>query len=248
MTEAAPYRSVLELEDVNFHYRDIQIFTDLNISIDSRHKIVAVVGPSGVGKSTLLRLLAGFEHPQRGRIAVCGVAVTEPSADRPVVFQDHNLFPWKNVAQNIEFGLKARGDSPQSRSQVSSLLMQQMGLSERAGALPKMLSGGMQQRVGLARCLAVNPKCILMDEPFSSIDFRTKDTVIQHFLQHLQHSQSAAVLVTHDLVEAVSMASCVITIASNRSIDWVDLSDTTAPFTGNIDDKVTLIKRMLEDE
>jgi len=248
MTEGPSHQSVLALEDVAFNYGSTPIFTGLNLSIDKNHKIIAIVGPSGVGKSTLLKLLAGFEHPQSGRITVCGSNVTTPSADRPVVFQDHNLFPWKSVAQNIEFGLKARGESPQSRSQISGLLMQQMGLSENADHLPRVLSGGMQQRVGLARCLAVNPRCILMDEPFSSIDFRTKGTVVQHFLQHLQKSNSTAVLVTHDLVEAVTMASCVITITARRSVDWLDLTEPQKSVTDGVDDKVAMVKGLLDDD
>jgi NitT/TauT family transport system ATP-binding protein len=252
MADCASTQPWIDIRNVSFRYPDQVVFNNIDMLAANRHRIISIVGASGVGKSTLLSLLAGFIQAQSGVIKVCQQEVKSPSSARPVVFQDNNLFPWKTVAQNIEFGLKAMGDPKSSRIRKSRNLMQQLGLLDKSDVYPKELSGGMQQRVGLARCLAVQPECILMDEPFSAIDYRTKDRVIQHFLQHLGEFQSRAVLVTHDLVEAVTMASCVFAIKDDKTINMIEFSTPESTCEADkseaVTPKVDRVKQALLDE
>jgi len=178
---------------------------DINLNIEEGEFICAV-GASGSGKSTLLRLVAGLDTPTAGEIIVDGVRVTGPGADRGMVFQKYTLYPWMNVAQNVEFGLKLQGVPGAKRRERVAHYLEVVGLSQFTHALPKELSGGMQQRVAIARALASMPKILLMDEPFGALDAQTKETMQQFLLELWRSTGTTILMITHDVEEAVFLS------------------------------------------
>ena len=212
----------LEIENLSFGYTTRPLFHDLNISVSNDLPIVGILGPSGIGKTSLLNLIAGFEIASQGSISVHDVIVKRPSASRPVVFQDHNLFPWKNVSKNIELGLRAKKCKKADRREMVNNLLVAMGLKECAEQYPHELSGGMQQRVGLARAMAVSPQCILMDEPFSALDDTTRKSVRGYFKRTLEVNNTNAIIVTHDAGEAMELCDYLIVINGAGEVTTVE--------------------------
>jgi NitT/TauT family transport system ATP-binding protein len=173
-------------------------------------EFVCLLGPSGCGKSTLLKLAAGLEFPDKGAVSVGGRPVQSPRADCGMVFQDYALFPWLNVEQNVSFGLELRGDEKAVVRQAADRFISLTGLRGFEKALPRELSGGMKQRVALARVLAMSTKILLMDEPFGALDSFTR-TGMQDELVNLWRQQPSTVLfVTHDIEEAVYLADRIV--------------------------------------
>jgi len=169
-------------------------------------EFVALLGASGCGKSTLLNAIAGFLKFTQGQILVDGAPVTAPGADRGMVFQHHALFPWKTVEENVEFGLKMRGVPSHERQAQVRIFLHLVGLDNFTQAYPAQLSGGMQQRVGLARVLVNQPRVMLMDEPFAALDAQSR-AMMQELLLHLWHEvQTTVLFVTHDVDEAIFLA------------------------------------------
>jgi NitT/TauT family transport system ATP-binding protein len=168
-----------------------------------------IVGASGCGKSTLLNVMGGLVQPTRGRVTVDGRPVEGPGAERGMVFQSYTLFPWLRVRENVEFGPQLQGLSKRERREISAGLLEEMRLSEFAGAYPRELSGGMKQRVAIARALANNPEVLLMDEPFGALDALTRSSQ-QRFLTGIweRHRRTIA-FVTHDIEEAVFLGDMV---------------------------------------
>jgi NitT/TauT family transport system ATP-binding protein len=168
-----------------------------------------IVGASGCGKSTLLNIMAGLIRPTRGTITVDGHPVEGPGADRGMVFQSYTLFPWLRVRENVEFGPTLQGRPKRECREISARLLEEMKLSEFAGAYPRELSGGMQQRVAIARALANDPEVLLMDEPFGALDALTRASQ-QRFLTGIweQHRRTIA-FVTHDIEEAIFLGDMV---------------------------------------
>ena len=187
---------------------------DINIHIEEGEFICAV-GASGSGKSTLLRLIAGLETPTAGEIIVDGVRVIGPGADRGMVFQSYTLYPWMNVADNVGFGLKLQGIPAAERRLRVSFYLDVVGLSGFAKALPKELSGGMKQRVAIARSLACQPKILLMDEPFGALDIQTKEAMQQFLLDTWQRTNTTMLMITHDVGEAVFLAQRIYVLTSS---------------------------------
>lgn len=175
---------------------------------------VAILGPSGCGKSTLLRIVAGLDRPTTGTVTLDGKPVTEPGAERGMVFQSYTLFPWLTVAQNIEFGPRERGVPPADRRAVAERLMAQVGLTQFANHYPKQLSGGMQQRAALARALANDPKVLLLDEPFGALDHQTRSLMQELLLKIWEDNRKTVLFVTHDIEEAVFMANRVLVMSA----------------------------------
>jgi NitT/TauT family transport system ATP-binding protein len=175
-------------------------------------EFVCLLGPSGCGKSTLLNALAGFVAPSSGQVLVGGQPVTRPGPERGMVFQEYALFPWMTVAQNVAFGLEMRG-LPQSevRERVSSLLAM-LGLGDFAERFPKDLSGGMRQRVAIARVLALDSPIMLMDEPFGALDALTRRTLQDELLQLWQRWRKTVVFVTHAIDEALYLADRIVVL------------------------------------
>ncbi|MDD2463490.1 MAG: ABC transporter ATP-binding protein [Desulfobulbus sp.] len=165
-------------------------------------ELVCLIGRSGCGKSTLLKILAGFFPPSEGQCLLGGKPITRPGPDRGVVFQEDALFPWLTVRENITFGLKNSGTLAQS---VMDML-EQVGLQDYGEHLPRALSGGMKQRVALARVLIRSPRILLMDEPFGALDAQTREEMQELLLRLMQDRQQTVIFVTHDVQEAVTLA------------------------------------------
>lgn len=166
----------------------------------------SVLGPSGCGKSTLISLIAGFCKPTSGAVSFDGRPVAGPWRDRIVVFQEHNLFDWKTVAGNIEFGLKAKGVPAAERGRIAAEYIKLVRLEGFEHAYPASLSGGMKQRAALARALAVDPSCILMDEPLGSLDSQMRGKLQCELMALWEKTRKTVLMVTHDIEEAVFLS------------------------------------------
>jgi len=200
----------LELKDVTLAFgtglNAVIALKDLSLSVGGG-EFLSILGPSGCGKSSLISTVAGFQPPYAGTLLVDGEAVTKPGSDRGVVFQQPTLFPWKTVRQNVDFGLRLRGVSRPERQSLREEILAKVGLSEFGGHYPTQLSGGMQQRVGLARVLVNKPRVMLMDEPFSSLDAQTRLMMQELLLEVWSEYQMTVLFVTHDIDEAVFLGS-----------------------------------------
>ena len=172
-------------------------------------ELVSLVGPSGCGKSTLLRLIAGLDSPDSGELLVGSEPITEPSAERGLVFQDPNLFPWLTVRRNIQAGLVARGVLTANRSEVDEF-MRLVGLESFGNAYPHHLSGGMAQRVALARALINHPRVLLLDEPLGALDAFTRMRMQDEVLRLWHARRTTMLLVTHDIDEAIYMSDRIV--------------------------------------
>jgi NitT/TauT family transport system ATP-binding protein len=173
-------------------------------------EFVCLLGPSGCGKSTLLNAIAGFVVPSQGRILVDGQAVTKPGPDRGMVFQEYALFPWQTVAQNIAFGLEIKGNAPAAIAQRVDQLLDLLKLSEFRERFPKELSGGMRQRVAIARVLAIEAPILLMDEPFAALDALTRRSLQDELLKLWSEFHKTIVFVTHSIDEALYLADRIV--------------------------------------
>ena len=210
----------MHLEVVNLHKqfqtRNGKIVALKNINMHIKEgEFVCAVGASGSGKTTLLRLMAGLDTLTAGEIRVDGVKVIGPGKDRGMVFQHYSLYPWMTVAENVGFGLKLRGIPKSKRQQQVSYYLDLVGLTQFAKALPKELSGGMQQRVAIARVLVSQPKILLMDEPFAALDAQTKEMMQQFLLELWRNTGTTIFMITHDVEEAVFLSQRIYVITSH---------------------------------
>jgi NitT/TauT family transport system ATP-binding protein len=182
-----------------------------NIDLEiEQGEFVCIVGPSGCGKSTLLHLIAGLDKPTTGQISVDGGPVTGPGTDRILLFQELGLFPWLNVHQNVEFGLKMAGVSKEERKERARIFLRMVHLSHFEEHYIHQLSGGMRQRVALARSLALRPKILLMDEPFAALDAQTRDMLHDELERIWKETAPTIVFVTHNVREAVRLGDRVL--------------------------------------
>lgn len=180
-------------------------------------EFACVVGPSGCGKTTLLRLVTGLLSPTRGKVERFGAPVNSPSRDVAIVFQDYGraLLPWRTAAGNIALALEAMGTPRQERAERVAILLDRVGLTGHGGKYPAQLSGGMQQRVQIARCLAQGPRILLMDEPFGALDALTRQTLQDEIAKLVRESGATALFVTHDLDEAIYLGDRVFALEAN---------------------------------
>lgn len=188
-------------------------------------EFLALVGSSGSGKSTVMRLIAGLDRPSAGVISIDGKPVRGPGSDRGMVFQKYSLYPWLTAAQNVAFGMELQGRSRQEIRERTSYFLEVVGLADAARRLPRELSGGMQQRVAIARALAAEPKVLLLDEPFGALDIQIRESM-QEFLHQLwRQTGLTALLITHDLEEALLLANRVHILAPSpgRIVRTVDV-------------------------
>ncbi|WP_437681012.1 ABC transporter ATP-binding protein [Sorangium sp. So ce131] len=185
--------------------RRTEAVRDLDLTVESG-EFVSLLGPSGCGKSTILNAVAGYVPPARGGIVVGGERVDGPGPERGMVFQQNTLLPWKTVLNNVGFGLKMRGVPERERREASRRLLQLVGLSGFEDAYPAHLSGGMQQRVEIARVLITEPRVVLMDEPFSALDAQTRLAMQELLLDVWGQVRTTVLFVTHDIDEAIFLS------------------------------------------
>ncbi|PJK20470.1 ABC transporter ATP-binding protein [Mycolicibacterium goodii] len=194
----------LELDGVRLSYTGTPVIDDLSLTV-CPGEILVLTGPSGCGKSTILRALTGLLRPDRGRVLADGVPVTTTSRDRGMVFQDSALLPWRTVRSNIELALQLRGEPKAGRRARADRWIDEVGLSGFADFLPKSLSGGMRQRVQLARGLADAPRAVMMDEPFAALDAQTRAAMQRLLIDTWRAHPTTIVFVTHDVDEALRL-------------------------------------------
>ena len=209
---------ILAIKDLGLVFKtnssSLTVLEDVSFAVHPA-EMLCLLGPSGCGKTTLLKVLAGFIRPSSGQALVRGNQVSAPGPERCVVFQEDALFPWLTVAENIAFGLKGKGLGRRQRKEMVDQYLSLVGLTAFASYLPTEISGGMKQRVALARVLILKPEILLMDEPFAALDAQTREEM-QHLLLELWKTLShTIVFVTHDVREAVTLADRVIMMDKN---------------------------------
>jgi NitT/TauT family transport system ATP-binding protein len=197
--------------------RRVLAVDDVDLTVTER-EFTAILGPSGCGKSTLLNLVAGFDRPTSGRVLAGGEVVGEPSPTRGVVFQEPALFPWLSVFENVVFGPKTQGQSAADYRPRAAQFIEQVGLNGFESHYPAELSGGMRQRVGIARVLMLQPQIMLMDEPFGSLDAQTRTLMQELLLEVWERHHQTVLFITHDIEEALLLADrvCVMTARPGR--------------------------------
>jgi NitT/TauT family transport system ATP-binding protein len=191
--------------------RDFPALEEVSFEVGDR-EFVAIVGPSGCGKTTCLRMAAGLEFPSTGAVRVGGEPVSAPGPDRAVVFQQFALFPWKTVFDNIEFGLRSKGMKASERRERVSHSIELMGLQGYEAAFPHQLSGGMQQRVAIARSYVLDPGVLLMDEPFGALDAQTRTMMQEELIKLARVNPRTVLFITHAVDEAVYLADRVVVL------------------------------------
>ncbi len=214
----------LSLRNIHVTYRTrrggvVDALSDVSLDVEE-NTFVSLVGPSGCGKSTLLRVAAGLVRATAGKIFVDSGAVSEPGADRGMVFQSYTLFPWLTVRGNVEFGLRQRNIPSGTRKEIARSFIELVGLTQFESAYPKELSGGMMQRVAIARALANDPKLLLMDEPFGALDAQTRMDMQELLLDVWQRQPKTIFFVTHDVDEAILLGDrvCVMSGRPGRMV------------------------------
>jgi ABC-type nitrate/sulfonate/bicarbonate transport system ATPase subunit len=207
-----PAPVAIAVESVSKAFGAVQALVDIDVRVRAG-EFLSVIGPSGCGKTTLLKVIAGLVAADRGRVTVGDRIVRGPGRESSVVFQDFALLPWGSVQTNVEFGLLLRGVVPTERAQRARRAIEKVGLAGFEHAYPAQLSGGMQQRVGLARALAVNPQVLLMDEPFASIDEQTRRVFQDDLLSLWSEERKTVVLVTHSMEEAIYLSDRVVVLS-----------------------------------
>jgi NitT/TauT family transport system ATP-binding protein len=192
------------------------------------HEFLCIIGPSGCGKTTLLKIIGGLVRSDSGDVLINGTVVHKPGADRGMVFQNFALLPWATVVDNIAFGLKLRGESKETCRRAAQHLIELVGLAGFERHYPHELSGGMQQRVGLARALAIDPDILLMDEPFGAVDAQTRRILQEDLMRLCETSPKTVMFVTHSMSEAVRLGDRV-ALMSPRPGTILDCIDVPLP-------------------
>ncbi|MDR2845762.1 MAG: ABC transporter ATP-binding protein [Candidatus Methanoplasma sp.] len=223
------------------------VIEDLSLDI-RRGELISVVGPSGCGKTTILKLIAGLIPLTGGAITIDGRSCTKPGADRGMVFQDFALFPWRSVRKNVEFGLEVAGVPRAERRERAEQYIKLVGLDKFIDSRVYELSGGMKQRVGIARALVVNPDVILMDEPFGALDAQTRNIMQAQLIDILSSTNQTIIFITHSVDEAVYLSDRVVVLTKRPmsikeivDIEWPRPRDRSTP------EFVALRKRILEE-
>jgi NitT/TauT family transport system ATP-binding protein len=206
----------IRLRGLGKHYGALEVFRDVNLEVGDR-EIVAIVGPSGCGKTTLLRCIDGLMPVDVGEIRVDDEQVTQPIAGMAMVFQHFGLFPWKTVFDNVSYGLRMAGVGKAEVARRVPYFIKLVGLEGFEKAYPYQMSGGMQQRCGLARALAVEPRVLLMDEPFAAVDAQTREILQFELLRIWEQRPTTMIFVTHSIEEAVLMGDRVVVLKGRPS-------------------------------
>ena len=248
----------VELSNVTKVYPDppqvVTALHDISFQVNEG-EFLCIVGPSGCGKSTLLRMIAGLDKPSSGQIRFRGDLVTAPHQKISMVFQTFALLPWRTVLENVEFGLEVQGSPKDEREAISHQLLEMVGLKGCEHLYPKQLSGGMKQRVGIARALAIDPEVVLMDEAFSAIDEFTAEALREEVAEIHAETQKTFLLVTHNLPEAIELADRILVLTARpgkiKSIVPIDMdrprSPTASEFVSIHRDIFALLQAELEN-
>jgi NitT/TauT family transport system ATP-binding protein len=213
MDGSAAVESVVQVRSIQKIYDDsVEALRDVNLDF-ARGALTSLLGPSGCGKTTLLKIIAGLIEPTSGEVLVNGRRVSGPGPERAFVFQDFALMPWATALRNVAFGLELRGMPKREREDIARHYIVEVGLSGFEGRYPHELSGGMRQRVGLARALAVNADVLLLDEPFSAVDEQTRRKFQEDLLQLRRREKKTFLFVTHSIEEAVYLSDQIVMLS-----------------------------------
>ncbi|MDD1676391.1 MAG: ABC transporter ATP-binding protein [Methanomicrobiales archaeon] len=191
----------------------VQALAGIDLTV-AEQEFVCILGPSGCGKTTLLRIIAGLDRPTTGEILVEGDAVTAPSPKMAMIFQEYSLYPWRTVLDNIAFGLEVRGMERAERYSIVGRYLKLVGLEGFSGSYPYELSGGMRQRIAVARALAIEPAVLLMDEPFGALDAQTRNLMQRELLEIHNKTKKTILFVTHSVDEAVFLADRIVVLTT----------------------------------
>ena len=194
--------NAVSVKGIYKNYGDVEALRDMSLDFP-KGQLTSLLGPSGCGKTTLLKIIAGLLQPNQGEVYVNGQIVSEPGPDRAFVFQDFALMPWASVLRNVAFGLELRKVAKSEREDIARKYIKEVGLDGFENSYPHELSGGMRQRVGLARALSVDSPVLLMDEPFSAVDEQTRRKFQEDLLQLVKEESKTFIFVTHSIEEAV---------------------------------------------
>ncbi len=193
---------------------ELTVLEDISLEVEDE-EFLCILGPSGCGKTTLLRIIAGLEVATSGTVRVNEKEVSGPTPELAMIFQEYSLFPWRTVIENILFGLECRGLPQAEQMDQAKKYLDLVGLTEFAGSYPYELSGGMRQRVAVARAIAVNPSVLLMDEPFGALDAQTRNMLQKELLEIWQKTRKTILFVTHSVDEAVFLADRIVVLSRN---------------------------------
>ncbi|PWJ86246.1 NitT/TauT family transport system ATP-binding protein [Pseudaminobacter salicylatoxidans] len=203
---------IVEVRDICKHYNDVEALRDINLDFE-RGKLTTLLGPSGCGKTTLLKIIAGLVPATSGQIRINGKTVTGPGPERAFVFQDFALMPWATVLRNVAFGLELKGVPQAERNRTARHYIREVGLSGFEEKYPHELSGGMRQRVGIARAFSVNADVLLLDEPFSAVDEQNRRKFQEDLLQLVEKERKTFLFVTHSIEEAVYVSDRIVLLS-----------------------------------
>ena len=223
-------RPWLSVEGIARHYGGRTVFRDVWFGVD-RGEFVVLIGHSGCGKTTILNILAGLEAPDAGSIVMDGREVTGPALDRAVIFQSHALLPWLTALGNVAFAVRSRHRAWPRQKVLghAGAVLELVGLADAAHRKPSELSGGMKQRVGIARALAIAPSLLLMDEPFSALDALTRGTLQDEVLRLVSDRQQTAFMITHDVDEAILLADRILLMTNGPDARVAEVVVNTLP-------------------
>lgn len=205
----------LAVQNVDKGYGDRKVLHKVSFTVQP-NEFICILGHSGCGKSTLLNLIAGFLQPDSGSITVNGEKIKGPSKTRSVVFQEHALFPWYNLVDNVAFGPSVQGKGKEAAKEIAMKYLRLVGLQEYANSMPDQLSGGMKQRVGIARALAGDPDILLMDEPFGALDVLTREMMQKELLRIWLELKPSVLFITHSISEAVYLADRILVMKNGE--------------------------------
>jgi ABC-type nitrate/sulfonate/bicarbonate transport system ATPase subunit len=198
----------IRIEHVTKRFGQLEVLSDIDFTIE-KGEFAAIVGPSGCGKSTVLRMIAGLETATEGRVLANGKPIGKPDPQRVLIFQEHALYPWRTVEDNVGFGLELAGVSVKERRERVNEVLDKVGLSGFQKYFPAQLSGGMKQRASIARALVMNPEVLLLDEPYGALDAITRLTMQNELIKLWRGSGKTVLLITHDIDEAVYLADTI---------------------------------------
>ncbi len=213
-----PAVPLLEINDLSVVFNagqpnQVEALRRIDLAVEAG-EFVTILGPSGCGKSTLLTVIDGLQRPQSGAVRIRGQTVAAPGADRAMVFQEFALFPWRTVRSNVEFGLENRPVSARQRGERAQRYIDLVGLNGFEHHYPHQLSGGMRQRVGIARALSVSPDILLMDEPFGALDIQTREMMCEELLRIWENERKTVLFVTHSIEESIVLGDRIVVMSA----------------------------------